>query len=170
MIQPPQCMSLDCPDTCMTVTVEDGRLLKVHGSRVNPLTRGAVCAKVTHYPELVHGPDRLLTPLQRVGGKGEGRFAPISWEQALELIYTRFTAIMQEFGPQAILPLNYAGPHGFLAGGSMDLRFFINLAPHAWHVAPVWRGERGGLCRHLRGRTADAARARLGASDYCLGQ
>ena len=156
----------------MTVTVEDGRLLKVHGSRVNPLTRGAVCAKVTHYPELVHGPDRLLTPLQRVGGKGEGRFAPISWEQALELIYTRFTAIMQEFGPQAILPLNYAGPHGFLAGGSMDLRFFHKLgASRLARRPPVWRGERGSLCRHLRGRTADAARARRpGASDYCLGQ
>jgi anaerobic selenocysteine-containing dehydrogenase len=127
----------------MTVTVEDGRLLKVHGSRVNPLTRGAVCAKVTHYPELVHGPDRLLTPLQRVGDKGAGRFAPISWEQALELIYTRFTAIMQEFGPQAILPLNYAGPHGFLAGGSMDLRFFHKLGASRLARRPLCGGVKG---------------------------
>jgi anaerobic selenocysteine-containing dehydrogenase len=127
----------------MTVTVEDGRLLNVRGSRVNPLTRGAVCAKVTHYPELVHGPDRLLTPLQRVGGKGEGRFAPISWEQALDLIYTRFTAIRQEFGPQAILPLNYAGPHGFLAGGSMDLRFFHKLGASRLARRPLCGGVKG---------------------------
>jgi anaerobic selenocysteine-containing dehydrogenase len=127
----------------MTVTVEDGRLLNVRGSRVNPLTRGAVCAKVTHYPELVHGPDRLLTPLQRVGDKGEGRFAPLSWEQALELIYTRFTAIMQEFGPQAILPLNYAGPHGFLAGGSMDLRFFHKLGAARLARRPLCGGVKG---------------------------
>ena len=80
----PSVCPLDCPDTCsMTVTVEDGRLLNVRGSRVNPLTRGAVCAKVTHYPELAHGPDRLLTPLQRVGDKGEGRFAPIFGGAAL---------------------------------------------------------------------------------------
>ena len=140
----PSVCPLDCPDTCsMTVTVEDGRLLKVHGSRVNPLTRGAVCAKVTHYPELVHGPDRLLTPLQRVGDKGAGRFAPISWEQALDLIYTRFTAIMQEFGPQAILPLNYAGPHGFLAGGSMDLRFFHKLGASRLARRPLCGGVKG---------------------------
>jgi anaerobic selenocysteine-containing dehydrogenase len=111
----------------MTVTVEDDRIVKVRGSRVNPLTRAAVCAKVTHYPEWVHGPDRLRTPLRRVGAKGEGHFVPITWNEGLDLIYERFTAICQEFGPQAILPFNYAGPHGFLAGGSMDLRFFHKL-------------------------------------------
>jgi anaerobic selenocysteine-containing dehydrogenase len=124
----------------MTATVDNGRLVSVRGSRVNPLTRGAVCAKVTHYPELVHGPDRLLTPLQRVGDKGEGRFARISWEQALDLIHARFTAICQQFGPQAILPLNYSGPHGMLAGGSMDLRFFHKLGATRLSRRPLCGG------------------------------
>jgi anaerobic selenocysteine-containing dehydrogenase len=53
----------------MSVTVEDDQIVNIRGSRVNPLTRGAVCAKVTHYPELVHGPDRLRVPLRRVGAK-----------------------------------------------------------------------------------------------------
>jgi anaerobic selenocysteine-containing dehydrogenase len=53
---------LDCADTCsFTVTVEDEHIVKVRGSRVNPLTRGAICAKVSHYPEFVHSPDRLRT-------------------------------------------------------------------------------------------------------------
>jgi anaerobic selenocysteine-containing dehydrogenase len=124
----------------MTVTVDHGRLVNVRGSRSNPLTRGAVCAKVTHYPELVHGPDRLLTPLRRVGAKGEGRFTRLSWEAALDLIYERFTAICREFGPQAILPLNYAGPHGFLAGGSMDLRFFHKLGATRLSRRPLCGG------------------------------
>ncbi|HEY7491020.1 MAG TPA: molybdopterin-dependent oxidoreductase [Candidatus Tectomicrobia bacterium] len=137
----PSICPLDCPDTCsMTATVDNGRLVSVRGSRVNPLTRGAVCAKVTHYPELVHGPDRLLTPLQRVGDKGEGRFARISWEQALDLIHARFTAICQQFGPQAILPLNYSGPHGMLAGGSMDLRFFHKLGATRLSRRPLCGG------------------------------
>jgi anaerobic selenocysteine-containing dehydrogenase len=102
----------------MTVTVEDDRIVKVRGSRANPLTRGAVCRKVTRYPEWVHGPDRLRTPLRRIGRKGDGRFEAISWEDALDQIYHRFTAIQQEFGPQAITPLNYSGPHGLLAVGS----------------------------------------------------
>src|ERR1043166_4073242 len=44
-------------------------------------------------------------------------------------------------GPQAILPLNYSGPHGFLAGGSMDLRFFHRLRASLLHRKP----PRGGL-------------------------
>ena len=124
----PSVCPLDCGDTCsMTVTVEEQQIVRVLGSRANPLTRGAVCAKVTHYPEWVHGPDRIPTPLQRTGAKGQRHFEPISWEAALDLIYERFTAIAQEFGTQAILPFNYAGPHGMLAGGSMDLRFFHQL-------------------------------------------
>jgi anaerobic selenocysteine-containing dehydrogenase len=124
----------------MTVAVEKAQIVRVRGSWVNPLTRGAVCAKVTHYPELVHGPDRLLTPLQRVGRKGEERFAPVSWETALEVIYQQFTAICQEFGPEAILPFNYAGPHGLLAGGSMDLRFFHKLGASRLSRRPLCGG------------------------------
>jgi anaerobic selenocysteine-containing dehydrogenase len=124
----PSVCPLDCADTCsLTVTVEDEHIVKVRGSRVNPLTRGAICAKVSHYPEFVHGPDRLLTPLKRTGPKGAGQFARLTWEEALDLIYTRFTDIQQAYGAEAIVPLNYAGPHGFLAGGSLDLRFFHRL-------------------------------------------
>ncbi|MGQ4806883.1 putative dimethyl sulfoxide reductase chain YnfE [Candidatus Entotheonellaceae bacterium PAL068K] len=137
----PSVCPLDCPDTCsMTVTVEDQQIVKVLGSRVNPLTRGAVCAKVTRYPEWVHGPDRIPTPLKRTGARGQRHFEPISWEAALDLIYERFTAISQAFGPQAILPFNYAGPHGMLAGGSMDLRFFHKLGASRLARRPLCGG------------------------------
>lgn len=137
----PSVCPLDCGDTCsMTVTVEDQQIVHVRGSRVNPLTRGAVCAKVTHYPELVHGPERISTPLKRTGPKGEGVFEPISWEVALDLIHENVTAICQDFGPQAILPLNYAGPHGLLAGGSMDLRFFHKLGASRLARRPLCGG------------------------------
>src|SRR4030095_407996 len=120
---------LDCPDTCsLTVTVERERVVAVRGSKANPYTAGVVCAKVpAAYPEWVHGPGRLLTPLRRVGAKGEGRFERIGWTEALDVIHERWSAIIAAQGPQAILPLNYAGPHGMLAGGSMGLRFFQRL-------------------------------------------
>lgn len=140
----PSVCPLDCGDTCsFTVTVEDGKLTKVRGSRANPMTRGAVCAKVTHYPELVHGPDRLRTPLKRIGPKGQGLFAPISWDAALDLIYERFTDIMTTYGAEAIIPLNYAGPHGFLAMGSMDLRFFYKLGASRLARRPLCGGVKG---------------------------
>ncbi|ETW94496.1 MAG: molybdopterin-binding oxidoreductase [Candidatus Entotheonella factor] len=137
----PSVCPLDCPDTCsMTVTVEDDHIVNVRGSRVNPLTRGAVCQKVTRYPEWVHGPSRLQTPLRRVGQKGEGRFEAISWEAALDEIYGRFTAIRQDYGSQAITPLNYSGPHGLLAVGSMDLRFFYKLGASRLARRPLCGG------------------------------
>jgi anaerobic selenocysteine-containing dehydrogenase len=136
--------TLDCPDTCsLTVTIDDDRIVEVRGSRANPYTAGVICAKVARsYPEFVHGSRRLRTPLRRVGAKGDARFEPISWEEALSVVYTRFTSIMATHGPQAIVPFNYAGPHGMLAGGSMDLRFFHKLGASLLDRKPLCGGIR----------------------------
>ncbi len=135
---------LDCPDTCsLTVTVEDERIVAIRGSDANPYTDGVLCAKVpAQYPAFVHGDRRVRTPLRRVGARGDGRFAPISWAEALDLIHARFTAIIAAHGAQAIVPLNYAGPHGFLAGGSMDLRFFHRLGASLLDRKPLCGGIR----------------------------
>ena len=135
---------LDCPDTCsLTVTVEDARIVNIRGSRANPYTDGVLCAKVPRaFPEFVHGERRLRTPLTRVGPKGQERFVRVSWDEALDTIYTRVSAIIAEHGPQAVMPLNYGGPHGLLAGGSMDLRFF--------HRMGATLLDRGPLCGGIR--------------------
>jgi anaerobic selenocysteine-containing dehydrogenase len=102
-----------------------------------------ICTKVAaSYPEWVHGPGRLMTPLRRVGAKGEGRFDRISWDEALDLIHDRVTAVMAAHGPQAVLPLNYAGPHGMLAYAAMDLRFFHKLGASLLDRPPLCGGIR----------------------------
>jgi anaerobic selenocysteine-containing dehydrogenase len=135
---------LDCPDTCsLTVTVEHEQIVRVRGSRANPYTDGVICTKVAQsYPAFVHGPGRLRTPLKRAGAKGEGLFERVSWEEALDLVHEGLTRVMAEHGPQAILPLNYAGPHGMLAGGSMDLRFFHKLGASLLDRRPLCGGIR----------------------------
>ncbi len=140
----PSVCPLDCPDTCsLTVTVEDEKIVSIRGSRANPYTAGVLCAKVPQaYPGFVHGEGRLETPLRRSGAKGEGRFERISWSQALDIVHDRFTAVIAAHGPQAILPLNYAGPHGMLAGGSMDLRFFHRLGASLLDRRPLCGGIR----------------------------
>jgi anaerobic selenocysteine-containing dehydrogenase len=140
----PSVCPLDCPDTCsLTVTVEDERIVSIRGSRANPYTAGVLCAKVPEaYPGFVHGEGRLKTPLRRTGAKGEGRFERISWSQALDIIHERFTAVIAAHGAPAILPLNYAGPHGLLAGGSMDLRFFHRLGASLLDRRPLCGGIR----------------------------
>ena len=143
-VERPSVCPLDCPDTCsLTVTVEDDRIVAIRGSHANPYTGGVLCAKVPEaYPAFVHGAGRLRTPLRRVGAKGEGRFARITWAEALDLVHERFAAVVAEHGPQAILPLNYAGPHGMLAGGSMDLRFFHKLGASLLDRRPLCGGIR----------------------------
>ena len=80
----------DCPDTCaMRVSVKDGKAVKVVGDPDHPPTQGVLCTKVSRYPERVHHPARLTTPLKRVGKKGEGRFEPIGWDEALTLAASR---------------------------------------------------------------------------------
>jgi len=121
--------TFDCPDACsLHVTVRDGRVAKVRGSHALPYTDGVICNKVARdMPDFVHGPQRVRHPLRRVGPKGSGEFERISWDAALEAIHAGVTKVIDRFGPQAVAPLNYAGPHGFLAGDSMSLRFLHKL-------------------------------------------
>ena len=118
----------DCPDTCvMTVRVENGRAVDLRGDPEHRFTQGFLCAKVNRYLERVYSPERILHPLRRVGKKGEGRFARISWDEALEEIAARFRQVIAAHGPQAILPYSYAGNMGLLGYGSLDRRFFQKL-------------------------------------------
>jgi anaerobic selenocysteine-containing dehydrogenase len=129
VIQRPSVCTFDCPDTCsLSVTVEDGRISKVRGSEAAPFTAGVICNKVARdMTEFVHGPQRILHPLRRTGAKGSGSFERISWYAALDEIHARTSAEIDRWGPQAVTPLNYAGPHGMLAGESMSARFFYKL-------------------------------------------
>jgi anaerobic selenocysteine-containing dehydrogenase len=121
--------TLDCPDTCsLTVTVDEGRIVKVRGSDALPYTESVICNKVAHHSaEFVHGAQRLMYPMRRAGPRGSGRFERITWAEALDTIYARTSEVIAKHGPQAVMPLNYAGPHGMLAMDSMSLRFFHKL-------------------------------------------
>ncbi|HEY3287128.1 MAG TPA: molybdopterin oxidoreductase family protein [Gemmatimonadaceae bacterium] len=119
----------DCPDTCALITtVENGRAVRIQGDPDHPFTAGFLCAKVNRYLERTYHPERLLHPLKRMGKKGRGEFARVSWDEALRDIAARLRAIADgPHGPQAILPYSYCGTMGMLQGQSMDRRFFNAL-------------------------------------------
>jgi anaerobic selenocysteine-containing dehydrogenase len=121
--------TFDCPDACsLSVVVDNGRIVKVRGSDALPYTAGVICNKVARdMSDFVHGPQRLLHPLRRIGPKGSARFERMSWDAALDEIHARVSEVVDRWGPEAVMPLNYAGPHGFLAGESMSARFFNRL-------------------------------------------
>ncbi|MDE0307902.1 MAG: molybdopterin-dependent oxidoreductase [Albidovulum sp.] len=141
----PSVCPLDCPDTCsLEAQLRDGRLVGVRGTRSNSYTDGVICNKVArYYPEFVHGENRIRHPLKRIGERGGREFERISWDEALDLIFKNFSEAISACGSQSVMPLNYAGPHGELAGGSMDRRFFYRLGATLL--------DRGPLCGAVRG-------------------
>ena len=119
---------LDCPDACaLHVTKKDGKIIKVSGNPEHPITKGAICHKVRHMTDRIYHPERVLHPLKRIGPKGKGEFRRISWEEAIEEIVKRYQNIIQEHGPEAILPYSYYGNMGFVNADGMDRRFFHRL-------------------------------------------
>ena len=109
----------------MLITVENGKATRIQGDKAHPFTQGFLCTKVNRYLERSYHPDRLHTPLRRVGPKGSGRYAEASWEEALSAIALKLNEIRHSaHGPQAILPYSYAGTMGLLQGESIDRRFF----------------------------------------------
>ncbi len=117
----------DCPDTCaLKISVQSGRVIKVAGDPDHPPTHGALCTKVSRYAERSYHPERVLTPLKRVGPKGSGQFEPVGWDEALTDIAARLGAIAAR-DPQAIVPYSYAGTMGLLQGESIAARFFHHL-------------------------------------------
>jgi anaerobic selenocysteine-containing dehydrogenase len=120
--------ALDCPDTCsLLVNVEDGIASKLRGNPDHPVTRGFLCGKVARYLDREYSPHRLLYPQKRVGKKGQGQFARIGWDEALDTIAQNLSRIAGQFGPQSILPYSYAGTMGLLNNAGMDRRFFHRL-------------------------------------------
>jgi anaerobic selenocysteine-containing dehydrogenase len=94
--------------------VEGGRVIEVAGDAKHPFTRGVVCGKVHDYAERLYAPTRVLTPLKRVGAKGEGRFEPIGWDAAIEEIAHQWRRAIAQWGGESILPFSYAGTLGLI--------------------------------------------------------
>ena len=119
----------NCPDTCATVTqVRDGRAVGFRGDPDHPITRGWLCAKVRPYLDFVYHPDRLLTPLRRVGPKGSpDRWEPISWDDAIGEIAARWRQIIDRYGAAAILPYSFSGTTGWVNLGLSSLRLWQRM-------------------------------------------
>lgn len=142
---------LDCPDTCsLEVEVADGRLVSVGaappGPGTNPMTQGWICAKVRRHAERVHGADRVLTPLVRIGDKGEGRFAAVSWDEALDRVADACRQALDRHGPASLVPYLYNSSAGVLASRGLGPLVWQALGathvPHTLCAAPSSEARR----------------------------
>ena len=142
----------DCPSTCaLEVELIDERTIgRVRGSKDNDYTAGVVCAKVARYAEREHHAERLLQPLRRKGAKGFGEFAPISWDDALDLVAEQFVKAEQRRGAESVWPYYYAGTMGLVQRDGInrlrhamgysreDLTICSALTDAGWTVVRLW--------------------------------
>lgn len=149
--------TLDCPDACsLAVTVESSalgeRIVKVDAGPGNPLTDGWICAKVRRSAERVHSPERVLTPLVRVGPKGAGEFRPASWEAAIALVADRIRDAIDHHSADAVVAYTYNSSSARLEKQSASEAFFAaigsTVAEHticAHTVSEAWSSVYGDM-------------------------
>ncbi|MEQ6388184.1 molybdopterin-dependent oxidoreductase [Bacillaceae bacterium S4-13-58] len=130
----------------MKVTARNGKLVKIQPHTLKngekPKLCTGLCLRAGSEIERVYSPDRLKTPMRRVGERGEGKFEPISWDEAIDTIASKFQEIKDEYGGQSILYKSSVSPqykYPFLTGyfnmqsgnpGGID----IGIANGLWKV------------------------------------
>jgi len=87
----------------LVATIKDGRVVKLEGNPEHPHSRGKLCPRGQSGLMNTYDPDRVLTPLIRVGKRGEGLFRKASWEEALDLTASKMLEIKQKYGPEAMV-------------------------------------------------------------------
>jgi thiosulfate reductase/polysulfide reductase chain A len=83
--------------------VTEGRVVKLEGNPDHPHSKGRLCARGQSGLMNTYDPDRVLTPLIRVGKRGEGKFRQASWNEALETVAENMLAIKNKYGAEAMV-------------------------------------------------------------------
>ena len=103
--------------------VRDGRVVKVEGTKGNPHNAGTLCSKGAAMRQYLYHPDRLTTPLKRIGPKGTMDFAPVSWGEAMDLLAGQLLRMKAEHGAESVV---------FFAGFSKWMRPFLQRLAHSF--------------------------------------
>lgn len=92
-----------CAARCgVLVEVEGDRPRAIAGDPDHPISRGFICKRGLAAIEYFEHPNRLNHPLRRVGARGEGRWEPVAWEEAVGEIADRLGQIREACGPEAV--------------------------------------------------------------------
>ncbi len=90
------------PQCGVDAYVKDGVVIKVEGTPGFPTNGGALCTKGAANRQYIYRPDRIQTPMRRVGKRGEDKFEPISWDEAMAEIGARLNGVKAQYGPEAV--------------------------------------------------------------------
>ncbi|HIW75018.1 MULTISPECIES: molybdopterin-dependent oxidoreductase [Gordonibacter] len=121
-------------------TDDEGKLVKVEGDPENPYNKGRLCNRCLALTEVVYNPDRVTTPLVRdPARRGENAWEPATWDEALDLVYEKFTEIKEKYGAWSI---------PFVQGTGRDIAAWITRL--AWSFgSPNYMFNMSGMACYL---------------------
>jgi anaerobic selenocysteine-containing dehydrogenase len=131
-------------------------VVRTVGDPQHPFTRGFLCGKVNRYAERVHSPERVLTPLRHVGAKGAGHFTPITWDEALDEVVSRWQAIIARYGSEAIAGYAYSSHQGLVNR---------NFTQALFHALGATRVNAGAVCDTCCGEAWELTVGPVGGTD-----
>ncbi|UCC81816.1 MAG: molybdopterin-dependent oxidoreductase [Gemmatimonadota bacterium] len=123
---------LICPSRCgIRGRLVDGRLIRINGNPLHPLSRGGLCPRGVAGVQLLYHPERLAGPLVRSGPRGSGQWETVTREQALERIAEQLGSLRAAGRPEGLALLA-----GYSAGTMQDLwRQFLHNFGSSNYVA-----------------------------------
>jgi molybdopterin-containing oxidoreductase family molybdopterin binding subunit len=108
------------PKCGLNATVEDERIVAVEPADYPiPGYENRICLMGRSRLEYQYHPDRLRTPLKRVGERGENQWEAISWDEAIDLFVQNHRRIAERYGPRSVALTQLSGAFGLLTRGTL---------------------------------------------------
>lgn len=99
--------TVNCGSRCpLKLVVKDGRIVRVDPEETGDNTIGSqqirACVRGRSIRQRIYSPERLKKPLKRVGKRGEGKWAEISWDEAYTLIANKLKEVIAKHGNESV--------------------------------------------------------------------
>jgi anaerobic selenocysteine-containing dehydrogenase len=128
-----------CEQGCgMVVTVENGRPVKVQGSKNHPYNKGWLCAKGRASLDFFYCPQRLTSPLI----KKHGEFETTHWQEVLDFAAKKLQHLKDRYGPQSLAIYHGEGT------GHQEIKYFMKRFANVFGT-PNFTGV-GSICNAAR--------------------
>ncbi len=136
----------NCGGRCAFIChVRDGKLSLIEPNTWADPKFSTICLRGVSEIERIYSPDRIQTPLKRVGKRGEGKFVPISWDEALTIIADKLKSLIEQYGNESILI-------SMSSGVEHDYKFLSHLLKTQWVIEQgIDVGLSNGLLKCLGG-------------------
>lgn len=92
-----------CAGGCgIRVRLIDGIPVKIEGNPLYPINRGGICPQGAAGLDVLYNPDRVKNPLLRSGDRGSGRWIPISWDEAMNMVISKLNSLRKAGTPNKV--------------------------------------------------------------------